>query len=127
MPKFTLNVRPAAGDERFVGVDANNPLPGEQLLWVDVPLIDPTTNQPVGSLSACVTFMRTSGDALLLGIAEHRLQDGTVSLQGTLRQNEVNRVSAITGGTGKYERARGTVSFEDPGLPTERITYDIGP
>jgi hypothetical protein len=67
MATFTLNVRPRQGDEIEVPV---RPVkrPGDQLLLVRRPLVDPQTNNQVGSFNARLTFMEVlAGDVLFSG------------------------------------------------------------
>ena len=104
------------------------PVRGDGFLLVERPLIDPKNMQPVGRLIARVTWMDipTSGDKLNFGHADHRLthtkKKGVISIQGSWRDGEKKPVFAITGGTGAYRKARGTVTYE-PAVPS--FIYDV--
>jgi hypothetical protein len=102
-------------------------LPGDGFLLREVPLIDPKTNNQVGRLIARVTYMQVSAtpttDPLLyFGNADHHLQKGVISVQGSWRESETNPVFPIIGGTGKYKRARGTVTYD---RAIHQFRYDV--
>lgn len=124
MATFTLNVRPRPGDEVEVPRRTNK-RPGDQLLLVERPLVDPQTNNQVGSFSARLTFMDISpaGDVLFSGNADHQVPGGKISTQGSFRSNETTSVFAIVGGTDTYALARGTLTLTLVGS-TEQFTYD---
>jgi hypothetical protein len=130
MPKFTLN----AGDPAGHVFPPVNPVPGAHLLVVERELLDPTTDQTVGTLLGAFTFMKIipPDDALVLGIVQHHLnasvkppaQAGVISVQGSIRFSQDLRVFSIVGGTGHYRDARGTVTLEVSGRQ-EKFHYDV--
>jgi hypothetical protein len=123
MATFTLNVRPRQGDEIEVPV---RPVkrPGDQLLLVRRPLVDPQTNNQVGSFNARLTFMEVlAGDVLFSGNADHQVPGGEICTQGSFLASDTTSVFAIVGGTGTYALARGTLTVQVVGS-TEQFTYD---
>src|SRR5215211_3506142 len=123
---FKLIVHPSPTTEDFAGADRTNPAPGDEFLLIDRPLIDPKTSKQVGRLIARLTFIETaSGDPLVLGNADHHLKRGVISVQGSWRFSEHKPVFAIIGGTRKYRRARGTITFESINPSTEQFTYRV--
>jgi hypothetical protein len=128
MPKFSLN----EGDETGHVFAPANPVPGDHLLIVERELLDPTTGQKVGTITAVLTFMEIipPDDALVLGIAEHHLDDGVkppakagvISVQGSFRFSEKHPDFSIVGGTGAYRNSRGTVTLDSQ---EEKFNYDV--
>jgi hypothetical protein len=126
MVKFTLIIGKAPGDEFFVGANQNNPKPGEELLLIERPLLDPNTNNRVCSFNARLKVMRNSGGVLLFSNnADNELAGGVISTQGPLRANQATNVFAIVGGTGQYAKARGTVTLQDLPGGKEQVTFDV--
>jgi hypothetical protein len=132
VPKFSLK----AGDTTGHVFAPASPVPGDHLLIVERELLDPTTNQKVGTLVAAITFMKIlpNDDALLLGIAEHHLNAnvkppahaGVISVQGSFRFSDAHAVFAIVGGTGQhYSHAFGTMTLDQVVGQDEMYNYDV--
>src|SRR4051794_25429138 len=134
---FTLNAGDTTGHVFDVKRKRHGlPQRGDQLLVVERELKDPATGKRVGILLGHLTYMQvlcrddTVDDALLLGVAEHRLNGGVIpavkagviSVQGSFRFSDEKPVFSIVGGTGAYEKARGTVTRRN--VP-EAFTYDL--
>jgi hypothetical protein len=125
MAKFTLLIGSAPGDELFLGVNVKNPQPGEELLFIERPLLDPNNNKQVGSFNARLKVMKNSGGAVLFSNnADNELQGAMISTQGPLRTNQAKNVLAIVGGTGQYDKARGTATLQTVG-GKEQVTFDL--
>ena len=128
MPKFSLD----EGDEAGHIFAPPNPVRGDHLLIVERELLDPATRQKVGTITAALTFMEISpsGDALVLGIAEHHLDDsvkhpaqaGGISVQGSFRLSDEHPVFTMVGGTGGYRNWHGTVTYDSR---AEKFNYDV--
>lgn len=128
MPKFSLD----EGDETGHVFAPANPVPGDHLLIVERELLDPATRQKVGTITASLTFMEVipAGDALVMGIAEHRLGDnvkppaqaGVISVQGSFRFSEKHPNFSIVGGTGEYRNSHGTVTLDSQ---KDRFNYEV--
>ncbi|WP_410787041.1 hypothetical protein [Kribbella sp. C-35] len=128
MPKFSL----IEGDETGHIFAPANPVPGDHLLIVERELLDPTTRQKVGTITAALTFMKIipPNDALVLGIAEHHLDDsvkhparaGVISVQGSFRFSDGHPAFSVVGGTGGYSNSRGTVTLDSQ---EEKFNYDV--
>lgn len=126
MQSFSLIVGAAPNDVIEVQKNRSKPAPGDQLLLLERPLLVPNTNQQFGNLLARITYMRilTGGDVFVLGNAEHRLNDGVISVQRSFRFNDTQAVFSIIGGTQRYLAARGTVTWDNPPGGPEKFTYD---
>lgn len=109
---FTLIIGKRQNDEVFVGANKKKPRAGDELLFIERPLLDPNIgNLQVGSFNARLKVMQNSGGVVLfLNNADNELQGGVISTQGPLRTNAAQNVFAIVGGTGQFDRARGTVT-----------------
>jgi hypothetical protein len=73
--------------------------------------------------------LSNAGDPLLyFGNANHHLdhtsKKGVISVQGSWLESQTKPVFPAIGGTGDYERARGTVTYERA-IPVHRFTYDV--
>jgi hypothetical protein len=125
MTQFTLIIGSAPGDEFFVGANKKKPKPGEELLFIEKPLLDPITNVRVGSFNARLKVMRNSGgNVLFSNNADNELAGGVISTQGPLRTNVAKNVFAIVGGTGQFDHAQGTVTIQQVG-GKEQATFDV--
>jgi hypothetical protein len=125
MATFKLIIGTRPGDEFFVGANQNNPQPGEELLFIERPLLDPSNNQQVGSFNAHLKVLQNSGGVVLfLNNADNELKKGVISTQGPLRSNAAENVFAIVGGTRKYKRARGTVTVQRV-AGVEQVTFRV--
>jgi hypothetical protein len=125
MAKFRLIIGNRPGDEFFVGANSSNPQPGEELLFIERPLLDPSNNRQVGSFNAHLKVLQNSGGVVLfLNNADNELKKGVISTQGPLRSDAAQNVFAIVGGTRRYKRARGTVTVERiTGI--EQVTFRV--
>jgi hypothetical protein len=132
MARFKLIVHPSPGDETFVPPDP--PLPnlplqrkqGDQLLLIERQLLHPKSGKLVGRFNARLTFMRISGGVVLFsGNADHQLKKGVICTQGSFRSNQTESVFAITGGTDKYRRARGTLTLKSVPSKPEEFSYRV--
>jgi len=131
MPKFSLD----EGDTTGHVFGPTNPERGDHLLIVERELLDPTTGQQVGTITAALTYMEiiSADDALLVGMAEHRLTDkvkppakeGVISAQGVLRFSDKHPVFSIVGGTGGYSGASGTVTLDPEAGNFGKFNYDV--
>ena len=94
------------------------------------PLKDPATNQPRGNLTARVTFVKIDPGPvyLFLGFASHHLPTDEITVHSSWRSDQPTPVS-ITGGSGQYKDARGTVTYKDLGgnSAKQQFTYEVLP
>ena len=78
------------------------------------PLIDPVDQSPVGKVYTRLQVMRVlkTGDFVFLIDCQVKLSTGTILFNGTARFSDFSSgaVFPVTGGTGSYELARGTVT-----------------
>jgi Dirigent-like protein len=125
MATFTRIIGQRQNDEVFVGANKNKPRAGDEILFIERPLLDPSNNQQVGSFNARLKVMQNSGGVILLSNnADNELQGGVISTQGPLRTNAAQNVFAIVGGTGQYDQARGTVTVQTVG-GKEQVTFNV--
>lgn len=108
---------PSVGD-RFVfsenlSVQGSSERIGRLAAFCDVSYVERNRNgKPVNSLMQCIgTF---------------RLPDGQISGQGALRWSDDGAALAITGGTGEYEGAVGTIDIEFVNDKKNLYKFDFG-
>ena len=112
----TIKAREHFSDPYFqvihVGPPVNPPAQfavGDVLLG-DRPLYDPVTGNQMGTLTFRGTIIRefTDGDQLFGVSAEFKLSKGTFAVQDSFRFSSIQNTGAIVGGTGDFDKARGT-------------------
>jgi hypothetical protein len=93
------------------------------------PLYDPATNQQEGTLTFRVTVIRDlgGGDQLFGVNAEAKLFSGTFATQDSFQSKSNQSTGAIVGGTGTFDKARGTVTRRVIDPNTVEFTYDFTP
>jgi hypothetical protein len=115
MAKLTLIESPGTGVE--IPDPSTNPPrnPGDQILIIDRRLVDKQGNLR-GSFTfrGVITKRFTANDLEVAFDATNKLDKGVINAQGVVRFTDfasANGVTwAIVGGTGKYKKARGTVT-----------------
>jgi len=135
MPKF--KVRERFSDPYFQVIHFGPPVnPPAQFAVGDVllgdrPLRDPATGNQVGTLTFRGTVIRAfpNGDQLFGVNAEHRLKlrNGTFAVQDSFLFSSAQSTGAIVGGTGTFDKARGTVTRTVIDDNTVEFTYDYTP
>lgn len=87
--------------------------PGDMVFEIQ-PLLDPADGTNVGRAYTRLHVMRLlkSGDFVFMIDCQVKLADGTILFHGTawFRDFEAGAIFPVTGGTGAYELARGTVT-----------------
>jgi hypothetical protein len=80
----------------------------------------------VGRGGGSCQVTRVDGDEVTMQcVLTMELERGSVALQSAWTRGENPLDMAITGGTGEYREARGTVRFWDIGTPDERARAEI--
>ena len=74
------------------------------------PIFDQSRATRLGSLSVQCTVTTPGTDPRSVCVGAFSLKDGTITLTGTLKGDPKTVVVAITGGTGAYTGARGTMT-----------------
>ena len=125
---FTLIEHLSTPSLQVIDLGATGSSAGD-LLLIDRPLLDPNTGRTVGTLVVRGTLIRVfdGGDVLLSVDANNILKDCVISTQPAFRFSEIQRgvTVAITGGTGAFARARGTVTLNAVDSDTTKFTYDV--
>jgi hypothetical protein len=115
MATFTLRVRPGTG------VDISDPnanpkeVPGATFGFVDR-LLEDTHGHLRGTLTfrGMVTKKFAVDDLEVAFDATNKLDEGVINTQGVIRFNDLGSANGVTfaivGGTGRYKKARGTVT-----------------
>jgi hypothetical protein len=113
---FTLTEKTLPNDAKEVRANPAQQSEGDRLLIVDRPLIDQNGNQR-GSFVLCGTCLRIfpaapNNDVLMSFQVSNTFPEGVINTQGAIRFSEIagGVTFAIVGGTGVYEKARGTVT-----------------
>lgn len=116
MATFTVTEKALPNDAKEIRADPAKQSEGDRLLIVDRPLIDQNGNQR-GSFVLCGTYLQIfpgvpNNDVLMSFQASSTFPEGVINTQGAIRFNQIpNGVTfAIVGGTGVYEKVRGTVT-----------------
>jgi hypothetical protein len=115
MATFTLRVRPGTGVD-ISDPDANpSDVPGATFGFVDRLLEDRHGNLR-GTLTfrGMITKNLAANDLEVAFDATNKLDKGVINTQGVIRFNDLGSANGVTfaivGGTGKYKKARGTVT-----------------
>jgi hypothetical protein len=129
---FTLITHPSTGYSKVIDLGEPNTsgLTAGDLLLEEVPLLDPKSGQQVGTgRSHAVVIRVDGGDPMIAVNASDQFREGVIEQQGVFRLSDFQRgfTIAITGGTGAYARARGTVTGRALDADTNEWTYDVLP
>jgi hypothetical protein len=103
---------------------SRNPSAGDLLIF-STPLVN-QANARVGRLDALCTVTRGARRferARLHCTGTYTLSDGTLALSTSFRGDQAPPVTAVVGGTGAYEGARGSVTGRN--LPRDRIENTV--
>ncbi|MBF6455973.1 allene oxide cyclase barrel-like domain-containing protein [Nocardia cyriacigeorgica] len=80
----------------------------------------------VGQGGGSCQTLRVDGDHVLMQcVITMELERGSVTMQSTWTRGASPLDMAITGGTGEYRSARGTVRFWDIATPNERVRAEV--
>lgn len=94
---------------------------GDSFISTAVKLRDPATRAPAGTLDILGTIASRRAD--FVAILAH-LHDGTIQVNGVMRHTTSPHILPVTGGTGNYANARGTLELDDS---TGRATFSLLP
>jgi hypothetical protein len=99
------------------------------ILLGDRPLYDPATGTQDATLSFRGTIIRRfpNGDVLFGVNGEHKFNNGVIAIQDSFRFSTNQSTGAIVGGTGTFDKARGTVMRQILDPNTVEFTYDYTP
>lgn len=115
------------GFERVIDVGKKGFSSGDYVVSIDA-LVDRQTQQRVGRVVGKSTLVKPQ-KALFLTEGTFEFEGGSVTAEGLIAFGEdVDAVLAVTGGTGDYATARGTVSVEDTletGEHTLLLTFEL--
>ena len=129
MVTFKLIEKPAPGDQ--IKVPANTPVTeGDQILIINRMLVDNNGNQK-GTFVVRGTIVQVlpPTDALMSFEGTNNIfNKGVINTQGAVKFSDLAAgvAFAIVGGTGKFKKARGTVTVKNPAvhLPGEVISVE---
>jgi hypothetical protein len=115
MPTITLIERPAAGDETELRASSSHWSPGDQLFIVERVLEDQNGNA-AGSFVFRGTVVKVfpNDDPMLSFEGNNTVTGrGVINTQGVVRFSQFSNpvTFAIVGGTGDFDKARGTVTI----------------
>ena len=105
------------------GQTAHHPVTGDQILFTE------RLRQNGRSAGSDQVDCTVNGGALVC-TAVFALRDGTISVVGTVPLNGPGRAGAmlgVTGGTGRYQNARGQVQVKSSGPRTETEVFNLLP
>lgn len=94
---------------------------GDSFITTRAKLSDPSTRSKVGSVDILGTIASRSSNFVAITA---RLRGGTVQVNGVMRHDRTPTVLAVTGGTGDFENARGTLTLNER---TQRATFKLLP
>jgi hypothetical protein len=94
---------------------------GDSFISTAVKLRDPATRAPAGRLDILGTLASRRAD--FVAITAH-LNDGTIQVHGVMRHTTSPHVLPVTGGTGNYASAHGTLTLDES---TGRATFSLLP
>jgi hypothetical protein len=93
-----------------IDVGATGDSPGDYVV-ITGPLVRPATSQRVGSVNAVCTLMQVTDEFPSQCVATASFRQGDITAQGVfLSVPGAPNVLAVTGGTGAYKTAHGTVT-----------------
>jgi Dirigent-like protein len=103
-------IQPASAVFTNVDVDPTGDSPGDYVV-ITSPLLSPATHKKVGSAAAVCTLVKVTPTFPSQCVATGSFAAGDITIQGLFRSvtGKAN-VLAVTGGTGAYRTARGTVT-----------------
>ena len=94
---------------------------GDSFITTRAKISDPSTRSKVGSVDILGTIASRSSNFVAITA---RLRGGTVQVNGVMRHDRAPTVLAVTGGTGDFENARGTLTLNER---TQRATFKLLP
>jgi hypothetical protein len=92
---------------------------GDSFISTAVKLRDPATRAPAGRLDILGTIASRRAD--FVAITAH-VHGGTIQVNGVMRHTTTPHLLPVTGGTGNYANARGTLELDDS---TGRATFTL--
>ena len=98
--------------------------PGDVYTTTGERLVDPSSGERVGSSDGVSTVVGRAAKGTMAMTGTIRLADGTILLQGILRHGDAKQSLPITGGTGAYEGARGSVTVRSE-MKKERNVWEV--
>lgn len=103
-------IQPQSAAFTFVDVGAPGPSIGDYVV-ITSPFLNPTTHQKVGSGAIVCTAVKHGSPPPLQCVGTASFAGGDITLQGIfVSVTGKANVLAVTGGTGAYQTARGTVT-----------------
>jgi hypothetical protein len=94
---------------------------GDSFITTGVKLRDAATRERVGRLEVLGTIASRRAEFIAITT---RLHDGTIQVNGVMRHGKSPVLLAVTGGTGNYANARGTLALNER---TGRATFSLLP
>lgn len=112
---FSLCTQERSGFDQMIDVGRKSFSPGDYSVSVK-PLLDPATGARKGTDVSTFTFVQAIGKNGGRGYVEgtHELATGKITFYGSFKFSDDDVAFAITGGTGAYAAARGTIT-DSPG------------
>jgi hypothetical protein len=118
---ITIEAVVGRGTDTFVDNRPKGEGVGDSFVTTRAKLSDPSTRATVGSMDILGTIAsRRSNFASITA----RLRRGTVQVNGVMRHDRTPTVLAVTGGTGDFANARGTLALNER---TQRATFRLLP
>ena len=132
--RFTVCEKDSKGFSRDIDADGNGEFsPGDYQMFTD-PWFDPATGRRHGRDAGVFTFIRPSGDrnGWFQVVATAFFAEGRITVTATGKfswsATKDGTNFPITGGTGHYRNASGTVTIKDAhcdGKKGSRLTFDV--
>jgi len=107
--------------DTFVDTGRKGESVGDDFISTGVRLRDPATHDRVGRIDLLGTIASERAEFITITT---RLNDGTIQVSGVMRHHESPVLLAVTGGTGSYANARGTLALNEG---TKRATFSLLP
>jgi hypothetical protein len=117
----TLEFAVGRSKDTFVDVGKKGESVGDFFITRGARLRDPATHERVGRIDLLGTIASERAEFVTLTT---RLRDGTIQVSGVMRHDESPMLLAVTGGTGSYANARGTLALN---ASTKRVTFSLLP